>query len=454
MRGERPPVEDVFISTILRGVLRALKYLHDRQLIHRDMKAGNILLGASGDVRVADFGVSGWLPGNLFQVPTDDDSQDAKPPPLIRRMMGMQKKAKGDVKLQKKTTFVGTPNWMAPEVLEMKDGYDCQADVWSLGITAIELGIGEAPYAEMEPLKVMVRTLDHPPPTLESLSKERQIRMGPVVSTDRALRDFVSKCLQKDPARRSTVAQLLKHDFIRKSDRSKQLAAEIVKWKAERADRDSLDDVEPQEWDLAREFIERELAKVPDVTVMNKPTTSAIPNRIRGGSVGQIVSAWVYTNTESAKPAKATPTEAVADDAHAAGATPPAAPNPPEDPTNMGSTPSEPAAQDAAATPQIPSAAVIPPTTNPVNTPQGEGSGAAAAANNNVVPAEPQHAVPMTVPPQRGIVKMALRIEDPNTKGKVVDISFVYNFDTDTAEGIVKELCDGGFIGILDAGQV
>ena len=74
---------------------------------------------------------------------------------------------------------------MAPEVLEMKDGYDCQADVWSLGITAIELGIGEAPYAQMEPLKVMVRTLDHPPPTLDSLSKERKDELGPVISKDK-----------------------------------------------------------------------------------------------------------------------------------------------------------------------------------------------------------------------------------------------------------------------------
>jgi len=104
MRGQaRPPVEDIFISTILRGVLRALKYLHDKQLIHRDMKAGNILLGASGDVRVADFGVSGWLPGNLFEVPTDEDSGEGvgRAAPLLKRMIGFQKRVNADPKQKK-----------------------------------------------------------------------------------------------------------------------------------------------------------------------------------------------------------------------------------------------------------------------------------------------------------------------------------------------------------------
>ena len=116
MRGQsRPPVEDIFISTILRGVLRALKYLHDKQLIHRDMKAGNILLGSNGDVRVADFGVSGWLPGNLFEVPTDDDSGDVKKVPAIRKMIGFQKRVNADPK-QKKVRLCTQPGslvWLA-----------------------------------------------------------------------------------------------------------------------------------------------------------------------------------------------------------------------------------------------------------------------------------------------------------------------------------------------------
>jgi len=435
MRGERPPVEDVFISTILRGVLRALKYLHERQLIHRDMKAGNILLGAAGDVRVADFGVSGWLPGNLFEVPTEEDAQEVRAP-LIRRMIGMQKKAKAEAKAQKKMTFVGTPNWMAPEVLLMKDGYDCQADIWSLGITAIELGIGEVPYAEMDPLKVMVRTLDHPPPTLESLSKERQSRIGNVVSTDKNLRDFISKCLHKDPAKRWTVGQLLKHDFVKKSDRTKQFNVELAKWKTEHPDGGASDERAPEEWDMAKDFMQRELSKVPDVTLMNKPATSAIPNRIRQ-SDRQIVSAWVYTETMETKKAREDTIYETADNPlpHGDGADGGAAPVHP-DPLATKADEGVPAVAGGAAppAPHVPHAPPAP--APPAPTADAAGSGGAAA--------------PLLAPET---VKMALRIEDPNVKLKVVDISFEFT-PKDTANGIAEELVAGKFITIVDAGQV
>jgi serine/threonine-protein kinase OSR1/STK39 len=151
-------------------VLLGLQYFHKDNRLHRDLKAGNVLISAQGDVQLA---------GEHRETNTHSEGEDGAAviihsAVLIFFFVRARRSdfgvagtlmENGDRK-KMRTTFTGTPCWMAPEVMEhTATGYDQTADIWSFGITAMELAYGRAPYAKFPPMKVMVLTLQEEPPT-------------------------------------------------------------------------------------------------------------------------------------------------------------------------------------------------------------------------------------------------------------------------------------------------
>ncbi|XP_017236689.1 serine/threonine-protein kinase 1 isoform X2 [Daucus carota subsp. sativus] len=164
------PLEEYQIAYICKEALKGLSYLHSIFKVHRDIKGGNILLTEQGEVKLGDFGVAAQLTRTM----------------------------------SKRNTFIGTPHWMAPEVIQ-ESRYDGKVDVWALGVSAIEMAEGLPPRSSVHPMRVLFMISIEPAPMLEDKEKWSLV-----------FHDFIAKCLTKEPRLRPTATEMLKHKFIEK----------------------------------------------------------------------------------------------------------------------------------------------------------------------------------------------------------------------------------------------
>lgn len=173
------------IACVCKYCLVALKFLHDGQRIHRDIKSDNVLLGADGTVKLADFGFCAELTSAA----------------------------------DKRRSVVGTPYWMAPEVIRGVD-YDTKVDIWSLGIMALEMADGEPPLLDLPPLRALFIIATQPPPTLREPEKWSS-----------TFKDFLAAALAKSPQKRASADELLQHPFVQKACDTKFLVELLKKYK-------------------------------------------------------------------------------------------------------------------------------------------------------------------------------------------------------------------------------
>ncbi|XP_073510600.1 misshapen-like kinase 1 isoform X5 [Phyllobates terribilis] len=173
------------IAYICREILRGLSHLHAHKVIHRDIKGQNVLLTENAEVKLVDFGVSAQL----------------------------------DRTVGRRNTFIGTPYWMAPEVIACDENpdatYDYRSDIWSLGITAIEMAEGAPPLCDMHPMRALFLIPRNPPPKLKSKKWSKKFI------------DFIDTCLIKNYMSRPPTEQLLKYPFIRDQPTERQVRIQL-----------------------------------------------------------------------------------------------------------------------------------------------------------------------------------------------------------------------------------
>ncbi|UXI20011.1 hypothetical protein NH340_JMT05954 [Sarcoptes scabiei] len=241
------PLNEEQIRYVCHEIVRGLKYLHEKKVIHRDLKAGNVLLTLDGDVKIADFGVS----------------------------------ARNKNTVQKRDSFIGTPYWMAPEVImceTIRDNpYDYKVDIWSLGITLIEFAQIEPPNHQMSPMRVLLKIQKGDPPKLDCPK---------AWSTE--FNSFIAKCLTKDCDQRPTAAELLEHPFLKnvtKEDKKlllpliSEYKAEVVEELTEVNDEEEIHAKETESASNGSNNEEKELS--PMVETITTPTSIAINEEVK-----------------------------------------------------------------------------------------------------------------------------------------------------------------------------
>ncbi|XP_023650712.1 misshapen-like kinase 1 isoform X1 [Paramormyrops kingsleyae] len=178
-------LKEDWIAYICREILRGLSHLHAHKVIHRDIKGQNVLLTENAEVKLVDFGVSAQL----------------------------------DRTVGRRNTFIGTPYWMAPEVIACDENpdstYDFRSDIWSLGITALEMAEGAPPLCDMHPMRALFLIPRNPPPKLKSKKWSKKFI------------DFMEGCLVKSYPNRPSTEQLLKHSFIRDQPTERQVRIQL-----------------------------------------------------------------------------------------------------------------------------------------------------------------------------------------------------------------------------------
>ncbi|CAG5117375.1 unnamed protein product, partial [Candidula unifasciata] len=179
-------LKEEWIAYVCREILRGLAHLHANRVIHRDIKGQNVLLTDNAEVKLVDFGVSAQL----------------------------------DKTIGRRNTFIGTPYWMAPEVIACDENpdatYDKRSDLWSLGITAIEMAEGKPPLCDMHPMRALFLIPRNPPPRLKNPNKWSS-----------KFHNFVDCCLVKDYQQRHSTEQLLKHPFIKDQPTERQVRIQL-----------------------------------------------------------------------------------------------------------------------------------------------------------------------------------------------------------------------------------
>ena len=177
-------LSEVEVSTIMKMVLKGLIYIHKLNLIHRDIKGSNIMLSEDGYAKLGDFGIGIQLKNNEFR-----------------------------------TSKKGSPHWMSPQVILNKN-YDTKTDIWSLGITCLELVEGEPPFADLNPDDVMNKISNNPPKAEDIINIKEH--------TDEFI-NFVNLCLEVNPKKRPTAEVLIEHPFIIKYSKNKEYVKELIK---------------------------------------------------------------------------------------------------------------------------------------------------------------------------------------------------------------------------------